>query len=96
MTSRKEPDDRPQPAWPQLFLRRADQAAASAVVCVSLAILGGWWLWQEQVRGRRIDIDRAEPVAVEFRIDVNQADWPARATGNLFGTGRLPALAPIA
>jgi hypothetical protein len=83
MTSRKELDDRPPPVWPQLFLRRADQAMAGAVVCASLVVIGGWSLWQLHLRGRRIDIDRAAPVAIDFKIDVNQADCPENATGKL-------------
>ncbi len=79
MTSPSAPDDRPPPSWPQLFLRRADQALPGAIVCASLAIVGLWSLWQGHVRGRRIDIDRAEPIAIDFKIDVNQADWPELA-----------------
>lgn len=67
------------PAWPRMILRRADQAAAAAVVAVSLAAIGGWWLWQARIRGGLIDIDLAQPVAVDFKIDVNQADWPELA-----------------
>jgi competence protein ComEA len=73
MPSQPEPD---RPEWPRLILRRADQAVAAALVALSLAALVGWWAVQVRIRGRLIDIDRAEPVAVEFRIDVNKADWP--------------------
>jgi competence protein ComEA len=38
--------------------------------------MAGWWIWQGQLRGRLIDIERAEPIAIDFKIDVNQADWP--------------------
>jgi competence protein ComEA len=73
MPAQHEPE---RPAWPRLVLRRADQAVAAAVVALSLAGLAGWWALQVRIRGRLIDIDRAEPVAVEFKIDVNAADWP--------------------
>jgi competence protein ComEA len=66
-------------AWPRLALRRADQAVAAALVAVSLGAIAGWWAWQGQLRGRVIDIERAEPIAIDFRIDVNQADWPELA-----------------
>src|SRR5262245_1919508 len=69
----------PHSTWPQLFLRRADQAVAAALLAVSLAAIGGWWLWQGRLRGRLIDIDQAPPIAVEFKIDVNEADWPELA-----------------
>jgi len=80
MPTSRQPD---RSDWPRLVLRRMDQAAAAGVLAVSLAALGGWWLWQARLPGRLIDIDRAEPVAVDFKIDVNRADWPARATGKL-------------
>jgi competence protein ComEA len=56
-----------------------DQAVAAAVLAVSLTIIGGWFLAQRGLSGRLIDIDRAEPIAVEFKIDVNHADWPELA-----------------
>ena len=66
-------------AWPRLTLKRADQAVAAVLVTVSLTAIGGWWVWQGKLRGRLIDIERAEPVAVDFKIDLNQADWPELA-----------------
>jgi hypothetical protein len=38
--------------------------------------LGGWWVWQGRIRGRLIEIERAEPIAIDTRIDINTADWP--------------------
>jgi competence protein ComEA len=67
------------PRWPRLVLRRADQAVAAAVLAVSLVAIGGWLVAQRRLSGRLIDIDRAEPIAVEFKIDVNHADWPELA-----------------
>lgn len=71
------PAKNPSPAnWPRLVLRRADQAVAAAVAAVSLLLIGGWWVWQGRLAGRLIDIERAEPIAIDFKIDVNAADWP--------------------
>jgi len=67
------------PPWPRLILRRVDQAVAAVVVAVSLVAIAGWWAWQGQLRGRVIDIERAEPIAVDFKIDVNQTNWPELA-----------------
>ena len=71
------PPDRP--PWPRLVLRRADQAVAAAVLAVALALIAGQWWWQGRLRGRLIEIDRAEPIAIDFKIDINEADWPELA-----------------
>jgi competence protein ComEA len=67
------------PAWPRLILRRADQAVLAAVVAVSLLAMAGYWSWQRQLHGRLIDIETAQPIAIDFKIDVNEADWPELA-----------------
>jgi len=72
----KQPDP---PAWPRLILRRADQAVLAALVSVSLIAMAGYWTWQRQLHGRLIDIETAQPIAIDFKIDVNEADWPELA-----------------
>jgi competence protein ComEA len=57
-------------------LRRLDQAAAAVVLALALVLLAVHWLWQGHLRGRLVEIDRAEPIAVKLQIDVNNADWP--------------------
>src|SRR5262245_18631532 len=76
MTTEPQPRE---PAWPRLFLRRAEQAGVATILVLALGAIGGWLIWQGRIRGRLIDIDAAEPVAVEFRIDANRADWPELA-----------------
>ncbi len=73
MAPSNDPD---RPVWPRLVLRRLDQAAAAAVLAAALALLAGHWIWHGQLRGRLIEIDRAEPIAIKLQIDVNAADWP--------------------
>jgi competence protein ComEA len=65
--------------WPRMVLRRMDQAVAATVLTLSLAAIASWWIWQGSLRSRLIDIERAEPIAIDFKIDVNQADWPELA-----------------
>lgn len=46
---------------------------------LALAIIALWCARQAQLGGRTIDIERAEPIAIDTRIDVNQAPWPELA-----------------
>jgi hypothetical protein len=69
--------------WPRLVLRRADQAVAAILTAVSLLAIAGWWVWQGQLKERLIDIDRAEPIAIDFKIDVNHADCPDPPSGKV-------------
>jgi competence protein ComEA len=61
---------------PRWLLRRGDQAAVAALVVVAVASMTGWWICHGGWQGKLIEIDRAEPLAVRFEVDVNAADWP--------------------
>ena len=65
--------------WPRVVLRRADQAVVAGFVAVALVGMAGWWLWRGGMSGELVDVERAEPIAVDFKIDVNQAAWPELA-----------------
>jgi competence protein ComEA len=56
-------------------LRRTDQAVAAALTAVALLVIASWCIWQALLAGRLIDIETAEPIAIDFKIDVNKADW---------------------
>ena len=58
------------------ILRRADQAAVAAILVFCLILLAGYWIQSGALRGRLIEIDRAPRQTVEFRLDLNRADWP--------------------
>jgi competence ComEA-like helix-hairpin-helix protein len=75
------PDADPQlpPAWPKLTLRRADQAVSAALIVLALVTITVWCGYQAYLGGRTIDIERAEPIAIDFKVDVNQARWPELA-----------------
>jgi competence ComEA-like helix-hairpin-helix protein len=49
---------------------------AAVFIAGSLLAIGGYWVWQGRIRGRLVEIERAEPIAIETKIDINQADWP--------------------
>ncbi len=46
------------------------------MIVVSLIAIAAWCSYQAYLGGRVIDIETAEPIAIDFKIDVNQADWP--------------------
>jgi len=71
------PNEAPsRPPWPQFILRRADQATVAALLVLSLAVILAWCLHESQLRTRLIDIETAQPLAIQFQLDINHADWP--------------------
>jgi competence protein ComEA len=72
-------DQQSPPAWPRLTLHRNDQAVAAAFIVLSLILIAVWCGYQSYLGGRTIDIERAESIAIDFKIDVNQAQWPELA-----------------
>ncbi len=67
-------DDENRP-WPRLIMRHRDQAVAAGFLVLALGVIAVWCGWQAMLGGRLIDIERAEPIAIDFRIDVNRANW---------------------
>lgn len=66
----------PRGPWPRLSLQRASQPLAALLLGMSLLAIGGMWVYQGRFRGRLIEIDRADRRAIDFKIDINAADWP--------------------
>lgn len=58
------------------LLRRMDQAVVAALVALSLGAMGVYWVVQGGPRGELIEIDRAEPLAARYLVDINKAAWP--------------------
>ncbi len=61
---------------PRWLLRRADQVAVAALIASAAVAMAGWWAVHGGWQGRLIEIDRADPLAVHFEVDINAADWP--------------------
>jgi competence protein ComEA len=64
---------RPGPHW---LLRRADQAAVAVLVLAGLGATVAWWVAQGGLRGRLVELERAEPKTARFEVDINSAEWP--------------------
>ena len=61
------------------WIRLADQFSLAVVVLLSLSIIGGYWLSGLKRQGGWIEIDKAPQQPVEYRVDLNQAQWPELA-----------------
>ncbi len=66
---------RPKPA-PHWLLRRADQATVAVLVLVAVVATVGWWVSQGGLKGRLVEVERAEPQTAQYLVDINQAEWP--------------------
>ncbi len=60
---------------PYWLLRRADQAAVATLLMLSLGSMILWWVGQGGLSGRRIELQRVEPLAYQFQVDLNSAPW---------------------
>jgi competence protein ComEA len=65
----------PESPGPRPLLRRLDQVTVAALLGLSGLAIAVGLLLRGCPRGRLIDIDRAEPATIEFRVDINQAEW---------------------
>jgi competence protein ComEA len=74
--SHEHPKPPPGSRFPPWLLRRADQAGVAAAVLVCLGMMAAWWVSQGGWRGRLVEVDRAEPQAAKFQVDINSAEWP--------------------
>jgi len=62
-----------------MTLRRTDQPAVAAIAIALLLSIVSYCAYSTYYDGRLIDIDRAEPLAIDTRINVNDASWPELA-----------------
>lgn len=69
-------DTPPESGSPPWLLRRFDQLAVAALCAFALVAVSLYWLAHGGLSGRLIEIDRVDPLTVEFQVDVNAADLP--------------------
>ncbi|MBL8826571.1 MAG: helix-hairpin-helix domain-containing protein, partial [Planctomycetaceae bacterium] len=56
------------------FFQRRDQPLIAVLVIASLCVVTGYW-WLGAWRHGWIEIDSAERQRVEFRVELNSAEW---------------------
>jgi competence protein ComEA len=74
------PDLPPKPTPNRWLLRRLDQAVIAGCCLFGLIALGLYWTVHGGLHGRLIEIDHADQVKAEFKVDVNTADWTELVT----------------
>ncbi len=60
----------------QTWIRPRDQASLFILIASLLVLMASVWLYRGGHRGKLIDIDRADPLAATYQVDINRADWP--------------------
>ena len=75
------PDDLPRSSdrW-KIWLRRSDQVLLVAIFGASLLLIClsmgySWWTGRHPV-----EIDQSEPLTIDYRVDLNTAEWPELTT----------------
>jgi competence ComEA-like helix-hairpin-helix protein len=69
-----------EPRSKRWLLRRADQAAIAGLTLFALGAMAYYWVSLGGLRGRLIEIDRVDPLAVQYQVDLNTADKPELVT----------------
>ena len=68
--------DRPPSRPTGLWVRRAEQAVIAVCLLIGFVTMAGYFIQRGGLRGRLIEIERAEPVEITFQVDINEAAWP--------------------
>lgn len=58
------------------LLCRADQITVAVLVVACLTAILLHWIWHLAIGASLIEIEQAPPLRLDFKIQVNQADWP--------------------
>ena len=58
------------------LLRTADQVTVAVLVVSCLVSILLHWYWQASFHQQLIEFDHAEPLQIQFQIQLNSADWP--------------------
>ncbi|MDC0936547.1 helix-hairpin-helix domain-containing protein [Pirellulales bacterium] len=58
------------------WLRANDQRSLAVLAATGLLCLAGYWIYHAVWGTGLTAIDESPPLSVEFRVDLNRADWP--------------------
>ena len=58
------------------LLRRLDQATVAVITAISLLLIFASYAKRYLQDDQLIEIDRSEPLVIEYKIDINRAPWP--------------------
>lgn len=58
---------------PYWLLHPRDHVAVASLLVAALSLVAGWWFFHGG-QGGLVEIDRAEPLAARFEVDLNTAD----------------------
>lgn len=59
----------------RLVIRDQHQAAIAVIILFCLAGMCSFFWYRAVLNQGTIDIDRADPLHAEFKVDINSADW---------------------
>jgi competence protein ComEA len=48
----------------------------AVLLAAAAAGMAAWWAGHGGLRGRLLEVQRAEPQTVRYEVDINRADWP--------------------
>lgn len=77
-----------------LWMLPREQACIAAATAACLVAMAAWWLVRQGAEGGFVDIDRAEPLRLDFQVDLNRASWAELSL--LPGVGEARAKAIVA
>ena len=66
-------------AGPAALISDGQQRVVAVFVAFGLVVLLAWWWHNGGHRGELIEIDKYAAPQIEYRVDVNQAQWPELA-----------------
>ena len=65
-----------------ILIRRAEQLLLATLIACSLVAMIAAWMVQQRRHQGLIEIETAEPIEIQYAVDVNAATWVAGTSWN--------------